>query len=137
MSFEPAKYRDAVVTEEIDGIPYTSSKMPATAGLDIMARVVKVAGQRGLAALAGALDMSIADVFMALGVQLAEGLAEDPTLPKAIVRNVKCGKLRPMGQPGELAPAFDDHFAGEYLHLAKVMGFVLAHNFTGFTLGSR
>lgn len=131
-----SKYRDAVVSEEIDGITYTSSKLPATYGLDIMARVVKVVGQRGLAAMAGTLDVAIVDVFMALGVQIAEGLAADPGLPKALLRNVKCGALRPTGQ-GDLAPAFDTHFAGEYLHLAKVLGFVLGHNFAGFTLGSR
>jgi len=128
-------------------VAYTSSKFNASKGVRLMARTTKVLGEHGLRALVGLKAKSLAEnapnfvlqakpqIFPA-AVQLAYGLAEDIPLLKDLCENLKCAELRPTGSAGAVKKVFDSHFAGEYPHLFKVLGFVLAHNFVGFTLGS-
>lgn len=139
-------YRDNVVTEEIDGISYTSTKFPMTPSLALLGRVVRILGEAGLQAVAvsngrntnWARVLSGGDprLFAAVS-KLAEGLEVDPSLPKDLCTRLKASHIRPAGEEGgSVAKHFDAHFAGELVHLFKVLAFVLGHNFMGFTLGS-
>lgn len=134
------QYQDPVVTEEIDGLNYTSSKFPATKALDLMLRTTKVLGDHGLrllvtsgfAELQGLLGAAMTPAI----VQVAYGLAEDLALCKELCGQLKCNSLRPGGGSGSVASNFDLHFQGELVHLFRVLAFVLKHNFLGFTLGA-
>jgi hypothetical protein len=142
---DTARFREGTVTEHVDGIPYTSTKLPATKGINVLARVIQVTGETGLQLLIKSQVGDLMNAAMALPsatasalVRVAAGLSEDPGLMRDILGPVKCGALRIGGDAkveGVLADHFDSHFAGEYLHLAKVLAFVLGHNFLGFTLG--
>lgn len=133
----PDSYRGPVATETIDGIAYTSSKFPAMEGLRLMARTVAILGQTGLHAAVLAFSNKAKPSFMfALAEQVAVRLLEDPDLPRALLSQTKASALRPTGAGGPVAPSFDAHFSGEYIHLYSVIAFVLGHNFAGFTLGA-
>ncbi len=139
-----ARYRDNVMSENIDGIVYTSSKIPTGPALRLFGRVAVVLGESGLRLIATH-TMMLRSLFsgdprmFAAIVQIMEGLNADPTLPidLLIASGVKCNALRPGNKAGDLdAKSFDLHFMGELPHLLAVLQFVLAHNFAGFSLGS-
>lgn len=141
-------YKEPTVTEEIDGVAYTSTKFTCSRALKLLSRTVTILGAPGLQALIGLKAKSLAESMprlvieadkprlVAAAVQLAYGVSEDADLPRALCSLTKCAELRPTRQPGSLDKAFDSHFAGELPHLFKVLGFILAHNFVGFTLGA-
>lgn len=134
------KYRKATVTEEIDGIKYTSSKFATTRALTLQSRVAQVLGERGLQAVIVAFSSqanpNIAEIFPAL-VKIAGGVLQDPDLPRDLTENLKVDKVLPAkAKAGSVHEHFDAHFTGELPHLFKVLGFVLTHNLVGFTLGS-
>jgi len=137
-----APYHDLVVTESVDGIRYTSTKLPTMAGLNLMGRTGIALGEHGLRTLVLAkvstLDAIMAEVIagtavsrvVAAGlVQLARGLVDDPELARELCQGLKT-------ETGAVADRFESHFSGEYPHLFKVLAFVLRHNFMGFTRGS-
>ncbi len=136
-------YEELTVTEEIDGIAYTSTKFPTMQSLKLMFRTVKVLGENGLKIVVRQslkrFDVDLAalikdgDSFPA-AIHLAHLLDQDPNLPKDLCEQLKCANLRPTGA-GSVGKNFDSHFKGELWHLAKVVGFVLSHNFRGFSLG--
>lgn len=136
------RYRETVVTEDVDGICYTSSKFPTTAALRFMARAVAVLGEYGLQALVARFAKGDRGSTLVQGlgpralVQIAAGLEADSSLPRELTEGLKASRLRPVGE-GTIGNAFDRHFQGEYFHLAHVIVFVLTHNFLGFTLGSQ
>lgn len=133
------RYRDRVVQEEVDGITYTSTKFDASTALRLMSRLVLVLGESGLMAVVSAglsrAALASAAVYPAM-IQLAAGLEQDPKLPRDLCASLKCEALRPTGAGGSVGPAFDQHFSGELAHLLNVLGFVVKHNFLGFTLGA-
>ena len=141
------RYQQTVITEEIDGITYSSSKFPCTKSLQLMSRTVKVLGEAGLqavvmvrgAALLQALPRLLGNtqprIYQA-AVAIAYGLGEDINLPRDLCANLKASALRPSGKGGSVSEHFDTHFQGELPHLIRVLQFVLAHTFAGFTLGS-
>lgn len=140
-------YQDLTVSEEIDGITYTSTKLGTIKQLGLIGRVVSMLGEAGLRAVISfsPLKDSIPSLAQSAGEgrvlyaveQLAAGLAADLTLPLDLCANVKCNKLRPVGEGSLASPStFDAHFSGELPHLIKVLLFVIQHNFMGFSIGS-
>jgi hypothetical protein len=132
------RYRDPIVTEEIDGIVYTSTKLPATKALSLHARVARVLGDEGLHALVvsglGARQVPPA-VYLTAVQRILERLGDDVALPRDLCAELKANALRPTGE-GRVQPVFDRHFAGEMPHMFEVCLFILRHNILGFTLGS-
>lgn len=135
-------YHDLTVSEEIDGITYTSTKLPTTKGLKIMARTVAMVGESGLRAIVvgskvvQSMIRGAGPNVLSAAVEVAENLGRDPGFPLDLLTGVKCSALRPAGEGPINAQNFEAHFRGEYMHLLGVCEFVLKHNFTGFTLGS-
>lgn len=118
----------------IDGLVYTSVKLPAGVGLELWPRVVALLGSgltRGLATGEGEVDLS---AF----VRVADKAMKDGLLPlvRDLLVRMQCNKLFTTGQPGLVNDDFDEHFAGEYAHLGKVCVLALAHNLRGPTYGA-
>lgn len=121
--------KQRVLQHEIDGIMYTSTKLPAEpAGrlLPIVTRMVLP-----MLRASGAGD--------ALGVleNLASSAVDDDWIgvSKRLLDRTDCGKLQGRDKSGRVLSEFDEHFAGEFPHLARVTIFVALHNFWGFTRG--
>ena len=164
---------------EIDGRVYTSTKLPAVAGLTVLPKLIRILGEGMLAKLlsgsvgelaegltidpdqeaaklreSGADEAEVAKRYEAAKMlreragadvaYLVETVAERAdrvgldALAMSLLAEVQCNKLRPIGD-GYVAKdrqVFDAHFAGEYIHLLKVLIFAIRHNFAGPTLGS-
>lgn len=131
--------RDHQITHTIDGLVYTSTKLPCQKGLDVFFATLAMVG-RGLTHrlatgdLAG-LDLSVLATLAEQAIR--HGAVE---VAKDLLGQTTCGTLRSGGlvgskMAGNVKAAFDAHFSGEYLHLLRVCLFVMAHNFRGPTLG--
>lgn len=141
-------YQPAVVSEEIDGFRYTSTKFPAMNALRLMARTVSLLGEAGLQAIVLSRGKALAKIFPRLvlaaqpalyqaAVAMAYGLKDDLALPRDLCANLKVSRVRGLGEKGgNVAEHFDTHFSGELPHMVRVLLFVLIHNYAGFTLGS-
>ncbi len=119
---------------EIDGLMYTSTKLPADLGLEIWPRCVVMFG----AGLARALSTGdLASVGIQGIVAFASQASADGLMPlfRDLLARMKCGQLHTTKQPGKVLDDFAEHFAGEYPHLIKVVAFAMAHNLKGPTLG--
>lgn len=119
----------------IDGLMYTSTKLPASAGLALWPRVTALLG----AALTKAVVTGeSSDMDPGVLVRLAERAMRDGLvdLIRDLLARTDCFCLRSTGKPGKVAEDFDAHFAGEYAHLLKVCVFVLTHNLRGPTYGA-
>lgn len=142
-------FSEPTVTVNVDGIMYTSTKLPCAKALELLGRCGQVLGERGMRAAiqrharAAAelvpqlvIDAQKVNVYGAM-LQISYGLQQDPGLPRDLLAQVKCNAIRPTGAEGPIGPAFDHHFAGELPHLFRVLEKVAVHNFLGFTLGPR
>lgn len=128
--------KPGVVQLEIDGLVYTSTKLPTSLGLELWPRVTALLG----AALTRSLVTSDAAGIDPGGlVRVAERAMRDGLVPlvRDLLRKTQCGKLRSTGKDGDVLSDFDEHFAGDYGHLLKVCVFVLTHNLRGPTYGVR
>lgn len=132
--------RPNVLQHRVDGVMYTSAKLPARVGLELGPRVISLLGP-GLARLLAAADSDEipVDKLAAALVIVAERAMRDGLVPLALdlLARTQCAAFRGGGDGPITADRFDDHFAGEYLHLIKVCALVLAHNFRGPTVGVR
>lgn len=131
--------RESTIQFKIDGITYTSTKLPARTGLELWPRVTALLGA-GLLRLivAGESELGMDKLAAAL-VVVSERAMRDGLVPLVLdlLARMQCGALRGGGQ-GQITPdVFDTHFAGEYGHLLKVCAFALAHNLRGPTYGAR
>ena len=119
---------------EIDGLMYTNTKLPASVGLEIWPRLTVLLGSAFTRSIAtGSLDGITPDVFVRVAtVAMRDGLAP---LCRDLLSRAQVDKLGGLAMPGNVVDDFDEHFAGEYLHLAKVCALVLAHNLRGPTRG--
>lgn len=144
-------YAQDTVTQVIDGLSYTSDKLPAMKAYGLLARCLQAGGPSGMKAVVQRFAVGFAesvptlvepaismDPYIAL-IQLGGGLERDPELPRDLLSMVQVDKLRPASlASGKLVgDAFDTHFGGELPHLWRVCEFVAVHNFLGFTLGPR
>lgn len=143
-------YTLPVVSQTIDGYTYTSTKLPCMPAYRLLLRCTKALGERGMKAIVQRYAAGFADVAPMLVVtsgevnvygalfQASYGLQEDPELPRDLLAQCKADKLRPANMSGgDITPHFDAHFSGELPHLFRVLEFVAAHNYLGFTLGLR
>jgi hypothetical protein len=123
---------------EVDGLVYTNTKLPAAVGLDVLPRVVSLLGPALMRVVVAGESVDQTEFLLAV-VAVAERAMRDGLvgLMRQLCDKLQCSAVRPVNQPGSIGPAFDQHFAGEYGHLFRVLWFVLVHNFKGFTLGSR
>ena len=120
---------------EIDGLMYTSSKLPASKGVQIWPQLISLFGEGLLESIATA---STDDGFIASAlVSVMKNIADEGVLPiiRELMQRVQCNKLYTSQKPGSVLSDFDEHFAGEYMHMLKVAGFALVHNLKGPTLG--
>ena len=134
-------YAEMTVSQEIDGITYTSTKFGAMKQASLLGRLASVLGEGGLAMVASSglkFSEGLGDRIFKIIENVAMGIRDDEKLLHDLCANLKCNKLRPAGEGslGSLA-VFDAHFSGELPHLFHVLSFVVMHNYMGFSLGSR
>lgn len=137
-------YHDDLVSQEIDGLRYTSSKFPAAKSLEFLGRLGRILGGEGLRLVVMS-SGTLGEVFARAGsnprmfaavAQILENLLVDPNLPRDLLAQTSCASLRPIGEGPAGGKNFDTHFKGEIPHLLNVLAFVVTHTFAGFTLGS-
>jgi hypothetical protein len=126
-------------TKTIDGITYTTTTLPAAAGLVILPKMMSLFGE----ALIG--------LFIATDDDTRESLLEDPKVLAAMLTRVSEKAAEDDGLlvlkdllvsteadrvsigdaevPGSVHTHFDGHFAGRYRHLFEVALFVGVSNF--------
>jgi hypothetical protein len=124
------------VQMRIDGVMYTSSKLPASIGLELWPRLTALCGSALVRAVATS-DMSGFDARVIVAVAdraMRDGLVTTCT---DLLKRVQCEKTPSQPDGGHVIDDFDEHFAGEYGHLLKVCAFALAHNLRGPTFGAR
>ena len=119
----------STVQVEIDGLMYTSTKLPASIGLEIWPRLIALFG----AALTRAMATGEGIDFLGL----ASRAMDDGLMPlvRDLLQRMQCNKLRSTGKGGRVVKDFDEHFAGEYGHLLRVCLLAVAHNLRGPTYG--
>ena len=124
------------VSLEIDGLRYTSTKLPALAGLELWSRLLAMLGADMLRALVtGSLDGVTMDALARAAVRSTQlGLSE---AVRDLLAGVEVNELAGLKSPGPVGDDIDGHFAGEYMHLLKVCQFVMAHNLLGPCRGGR
>lgn len=127
-------FKPGQVQHRIDGVMYTSAKLPTSIGLELWPRITALLG----AALTRTVATGEGEVDFGMIQRIAEAAARVGLVPICadLLQRVQCGKLRSTGKPGAVMSDFEEHFAGEYAHLAKVCGFALAHNLRGPTYGA-
>lgn len=121
---------------EIDGLMYTSSKLPASTGVQLWPQLIAVFGEGLTKSMATASsDESFAASAL---ISIMKNISDEGVLSliRDLLQRVKCNKLYTSQQPGSVLSDFDEHFAGEYMHLLKVTGFALVHNLKGPILGA-
>ena len=133
-----ANVRDRTVQLTVDGLVYTSTKLPASVGLELWPRVAALLGA-ALTRAAATGEVEEGTDYGAAIVKVADRAMRDSLIPlvRDLLARMKCGKLYSTGEAGDVLSDFDEHFAGEYLHLLKVCVFAIAHNLRGPTYGVR
>ncbi len=122
-------------TMEIDGIVYTSSKIPARIGWELLPRIGTLLG-----AAMGPLLGEGEGIDAAVILSVCQQAMTDGMMPVTLdlLQSMECNKLQGIeDRHGRVADEFDQHFAGEYVHLVKVLIFAFRHNYLGFSRGSR
>jgi hypothetical protein len=135
---ETLPLRDSQLQHSIDGLVYTSTKLPCSKGLEVLTSLTALLG-RGLTKQVATGDMS--GINLATLTSLAEAAMRVGVVDviRQLLSQTSVGTLRSGGQPGSaggnVSVHLDTHFAGEYMHLLKVCVLAVAHNFRGPTLG--
>ena len=126
-------------TTVIDDKTYTCKTFPATEGLIILPKLISLLGEE-IANLVFATDnkqleelMNSPDVLIAMVVRISEKVAENDGLLylKDLLKYTTCEQIK-VGDaeiPGSVYERFDTHFAGEYLHMFKVVSWVARASF--------
>ena len=122
----------AVVEKDIDDLHYTITMLPASEGLAIFTRLIKLVG-KPFAALSnsGGLDAEVSAKLLGLALEaLAENLDEE-VVQKTIKDLMKSAIVN--GQ--QASKIFDVHFAGRMGHMMKVLVFILEVQYKDFLDG--
>lgn len=128
-------------TTEIDGTTYKTKTFPAAEGLDLLPRLVSLAGDKALelfltvtdeqaGALAGNAEV-IAAIVTSMAMRAAQVDGGLSGLAKAILRHTTCDAIQ-IGAAkgsGNVAEHFDTHFAGRYKHLLSLCVWVVRVGF--------
>ena len=133
-ALKTASPKDKQVQREIDDLVYTSTKLPASVGLEVLVKLGNI-----VAPVFDSTDSSVSQAYTQALLKFLEKLAEEGVSPllKTILTRTQCNKLATTGAGGYVKDDFDEHFSGEYVHLLKVVIFVLWHNLLGFSRGAR
>ncbi len=126
-------------TKVIEGITYTTTTLPASAGLTILPKVMSIFGEALIGLFFAVDDESKAEVFAnpkvlgAIIAKVAENAAADNALLvlKDLLVSTECDRVS-IGDaevPGNVHSHFDGHFAGRYRHLMEVALWVGTSNF--------
>ncbi len=129
--------RDSQIVVTIDGLTYTTTKLPCSKGIEVWTHLSALLGPVFPAVMTGK--------FAGLDPRVVAKVAEQalrlglvPVL-KDLLSSTSVDRLRSGGLTGEtggnVRAHFDTHFAGEYLHLLKVCVLAAAHNLRGPSLG--
>jgi len=109
---KPGIVQLAIDTDD-QGAPlvYTSAKLPASVGLELMPRVTTLIGSaltRSVVTGDGAFDATVI-------VRIADRAMHDGLVPlvRDLLQRVQVSRYRGGPGGGRLLPKFDDHFAGE------------------------
>lgn len=118
-------------TTIISGITYTTKTLPATEGLAMLPRIIRLAGEKAMTLLMGVQSsdvdalLSEGEVMAALLVGMAERASDDQEgwgLARQVMRYTTADKVR-IGDseiPGSVFEHFDTHFAARYQHMFEV-----------------
>lgn len=118
---------------EIDGLRYTSTKLPATVGLELIPRITALLGAAFKPLALGSVEGISPEILIRIADRaMRDGL---PALAKDLLSRVEVNELAGIKSSGKVVDDFDDHFAGEYMHLLRVCLFALVHNFRGPSRG--
>ena len=123
-----------IVQLSIDGLMYTSAKIPADLGFPLLAKLGALLGPGFLQYLSTSEEDAEMDGI--LRVIERASMMDTVGLVKELLQNMQCNKLSTSGDSGKVNSDFGAHFAGEYLHMMKVAVFAVAHNMRGFTRGA-
>jgi hypothetical protein len=131
-----ANLKGKVFSMEIDGLRYTSVKLPAMAGVDLWGRLLALFGADVLRAMVtGDLGSLTVDGITRAAIRATQlGLVD---MIRDLLAEMSVSELAGIKEAGPVTNDLDGHFAGEYLHLVKVCQFAMAHNLLGPTRGGR
>jgi len=126
-------------TTVIDGKSYSCQTFPATEGLIILPKLLAMLGEEVANLVFATNDeqldglMDSPKVLAAMMVKISEKAAENDGLLvlKDLLKYTSCEQVK-VGDaeiPQSVYDRFDSHFAGEYLHLFKVVGWVARASF--------
>lgn len=127
---------DKVAQIEIDGVTYTSTKLLASRGLSLLPRLVNLFGPILDGILVGKGENAFDPRVLLL---VAARAAEDDSLPKLckdLLADMSASEVAGLKGGGKVVQHFDMHFAGDYVHLVKVVLFALMHSFKAPTRGA-
>lgn len=129
--------RDSQIIVTVDGLTYTTTKLPCSKGVEIWTHLSALLGPVFPAIVTGkfaGLDPRVVGKVSEQALRL--GIV--PVL-KDLLRSTVVDFLRSGGvmseKGGNVSMHFDTHFAGEYVHLIKVCMLAVAHNLRGPSLG--
>ncbi len=130
--------RESQIQYEIDGLLYTTTKLPCTKGLEVFQHLQAVLGPVLPAVITGnfkGLDPRLASLVAENGIRHGMVAMVKDLLSSTVVNHLRSGGVL-AEKGGNVRMHFDEHYSGEYPHLLRVCLFVLAHNFRGPTLGA-
>jgi hypothetical protein len=119
-SLDAKAMRPRVVQLNIDGITYTSTKLSARVGWELLPRLGTLLGSAlpYIMGDASGQDFDVAVIEAVSSRAMADGLMP---LTSDLLAEIQCNKLNGIDdQIGSVLPDFETHFAGEYVHLLKV-----------------
>lgn len=123
-----------VQTKQIGSSQWSVQPLPATEGVRVLSRLLKIVGPaiaksaKGIKGGSGLLDAEIDGSAIGDAVDaLVSGLDEQETL--SLIQRMMAG-VRKDGH--EVAPTFATEFMGDYLTLIKVLAFVVEVNYGSF-----
>lgn len=122
---------------EIGGRTYLIAPMPATKGLSVLTRLVKLLGPAiggGLSGggLSAMLDTKVDDGFVGRLVEALTGRLDEPVVEKLAKDMVASVRVSEDGRVSDLSSSFDRVFAGRMTDLFKLLVEVAGVNYGDF-----
>ena len=135
VDLKAADMKPRTANMKIDGFVYTSTKVNASIGWEMLPRLGTLLGS----AVGPLMGEDGAEFDAAVILSVCTRAMQDGMMPTTtdLLQGMECNTLCGIkDQAGAVMPVFGEHFAGEYLHLIKVLVFAFRHNYQGFSRGS-
>lgn len=123
------------VKKTIDGEQYTICLLPASQGWNLLIKILRFLGAPIGLGISNNLsvDMTVSDIFKEINIgkviaELCSRLNEEEA--DCIVKTLFSQVM--VKNKGNLSDVFEEHFAGRYLHMLKVVGASLEVNYGDF-----